>query len=73
MRSEQPVNLLSEDEVAELARIPKNTLRYYRHVGDKGPKWAKLGRRVFYRESDVLAWIDAQFDAPFPRHRGGAA
>jgi len=26
-----------------------------------GPKSARLGRRVVYRERDVLAWIDQQF------------
>lgn len=53
--------LLRLPEVAELTGIPESTLRFYRHEG-RGPKSAKLGRRVVYRETDVLAWIDAQFD-----------
>jgi len=28
----------------------------------KGPKSGKLGRRVMYRESDVVEWIDSQFN-----------
>lgn len=53
--------LLRISEVAEWTGIPEATLRYFRHQGT-GPKSAKLGRRVVYRESDVQAWIDAQFD-----------
>jgi predicted DNA-binding transcriptional regulator AlpA len=54
-------NLLRLPEVAVLTGIPEATLRFWRHQGT-GPKSAKLGRRVVYREVDVLAWIDAQFD-----------
>lgn len=32
------------------------------HMGT-GPKSAKVGGRVMFRESDVMAWIDAQFEA----------
>ncbi|WP_151081426.1 helix-turn-helix transcriptional regulator [Nocardioides cynanchi] len=54
-------HLLRIGEVAEQTGIPENTLRYWRHVGT-GPKSAKLGRRIVYREVDVVAWIDAQFN-----------
>jgi predicted DNA-binding transcriptional regulator AlpA len=58
-------NLLKLTEVAEMLGVPPATLRFWRHQGDTGPKSAKLGRRVVYREADVLAWVDAQFeDAP---------
>jgi len=53
--------LLRIEEVAALTGIPTNTLRFWRHERT-GPKSAKLGRRVVYREADVIAWIDAQFD-----------
>jgi predicted DNA-binding transcriptional regulator AlpA len=52
--------LLRIPEVSELTGIPEATLRFYRHQGT-GPKSAKLGRRVVYREVDVQAWVDAQF------------
>lgn len=54
--------LLLTSEVAEMTRLPEATIRWFRHAG-KGPASAKLGRRVVYRESDVLRWIDAQFAA----------
>jgi predicted DNA-binding transcriptional regulator AlpA len=53
--------LLRLPEVAELTGVPQATLRFWRHEG-RGPKSAKLGRRVVYREVDVLAWIEAQFE-----------
>ncbi len=53
--------LLRVPEVAELTGIPEATLRFWRHQGT-GPRSAKLGRRVVYREADVLDWIDAQFE-----------
>lgn len=54
-------NYLTLEEVAERMRTPEGTLRFWRHKGI-GPKSAKLGRRVVYRETDVDAWIAAQFD-----------
>lgn len=54
--------LLTVPEVSEATRLPEATIRWFRHVG-KGPRSAKLGRRVVYREADVLAWIEAQFAA----------
>jgi len=53
--------LLRIDEVSDWTGVPQNTLRFWRQAG-KGPRSAKLGRRVVYRESDVQAWLDAQFD-----------
>ncbi len=52
--------LLTVTEVADLTGLQEATLRWFRHCG-KGPRSGKLGRRVMYRESDVLAWIDQQF------------
>lgn len=52
--------LLRIREVADRTGIPEGTLRFWRHQGT-GPKSAKLGRRLVYRESDVEGWIDAQF------------
>jgi predicted DNA-binding transcriptional regulator AlpA len=54
--------LLYLDEVSERTGIPENTLRFWRAT-KVGPPTARIGRRVVYRESDVQAWIDAQFEA----------
>lgn len=49
--------LLTLPEIAEVTRVPIDTLRWYRHQST-GPKVFRLGRRVVARESDVLAWIE---------------
>jgi predicted DNA-binding transcriptional regulator AlpA len=53
--------LLNFAEVSELTGPPVNTLRYWRANG-RGPRSAKIGGRVMYREADVIDWINAQFD-----------
>ncbi len=50
---------MTEAEVAELIRRPRETVRYWRHK-DQGPRWFKLGRSVLYDRADVEAWIEAQ-------------
>jgi hypothetical protein len=42
-------DILTQKEVAALTRIPLSTLRYYRHIGTKGPRSFLLGNRVVYR------------------------
>lgn len=54
--------LLRIADVSAMTGIPEATWRWWRAQG-RGPKSANLGgRRVVYRESDVKAWIDAQFE-----------
>ena len=55
--------LLSLPETSRRTGVPEATLRYWRHLGTGGPKSARVGRRVMYREADVEAWIEAQFAA----------
>jgi DNA-binding transcriptional MerR regulator len=52
------MKLMTTEDVAELCRTTAETVRYWRHVG-KGPEGFKLGRRVLYAETDVLAWVEA--------------
>lgn len=47
---------LTTDEVAEMLRTPKETVRYWRHI-HQGPKSFKVGRRVLYAVEDVEAFI----------------
>lgn len=55
-------DLMTLAEVAEATRTTVDTVRTWRKVG-KGPRAAKIGRRVMYRRADVEAWIAAQFEA----------
>ena len=50
-------DILTLAEVAEMTRTSPATLRYWRSVGDGGPKSFKLGRRVLYHRADVEQWI----------------
>lgn len=52
--------LLTLAEVAALLRRPEATLRYWRAMGDRGPRSIKVGRSVLYSEADVQAYIEAQ-------------
>lgn len=54
-------HLLTINEVAERVRRPVATVRYWRVI-NFGPRSAKVGGRVLYRESDVEKWIQEQFD-----------
>ena len=53
--------LTMEEVQAKWPNLRVPTLRWWRHRGI-GPRSAKIGRRVFYRESDVQAWLDEQFE-----------
>lgn len=47
---------LTAAELAErLNGVPEETLAYWRRIG-KGPRYARFGRHVRYRASDVAAW-----------------
>lgn len=53
--------LLRIEQVSERTGVAISTLRHWRQA-NTGPKSARIGRRVVYREADVEAWIDAQFE-----------
>ena len=54
--------LLSLTQVSEMTTVPEGTLRWLRHKG-KGPRSAKLGRRVVYREEDVERWLESNLQS----------
>ncbi len=58
--------LLTVPEIAERTHLSVDTIRWYRHTG-AGPRTFRLGRRVFAKESDVDAWIEAQYAADTPQ------
>lgn len=55
-------DLLLMPEVAKLARMPVNTLRYMRKRGE-GPEGFRLGKRVVFRRGKVRAWLKAIEDS----------
>lgn len=55
--------LLTTAEAAAILHTPVATLRWWRHNGS-GPRAFRLGaRKVMYRRSDVLAWLEEQYNA----------
>ena len=51
--------LLDEREVSTVIGVPTKTLQYWRFAGTShGPKFIKLGTRVYYRWQDLKQWLD---------------
>ena len=63
---DQDDRLLTITEAADLTRLPVATLRFKRSQGG-GPRSFRMGRRVFYWLSDVLAWIEQHYNDDGPR------
>lgn len=53
--------LLNTDEVAAYLRRSKASFRWMIHNGT-APKHTKIGGRLYWREQDVIDWINAQFE-----------
>ena len=51
--------LLDTEELAAYLRTPKASIEYWRVTGT-GPVFMRIGRKVFYSEADVLAWLESK-------------
>jgi len=53
--------LLTQDKVSELldGEVATATLERWRCTG-QGPRFIRAGRKVFYRRSDVEAWLTSR-------------
>jgi predicted DNA-binding transcriptional regulator AlpA len=51
--------LLSQRQAAALLCLSERTLERWR-ISGTGPSYVKLGRRVAYREADLIEWISAR-------------
>ena len=60
-----PEELLTLVEVAEILRVPVNTLRWWRH-NDTGPDFFKIGRHLVTTVGDVRRFIREQRRAQAP-------
>lgn len=61
METVKAMKLLTLEEVAQMLRKSPAQVRWMRH-NSTGPRCAKLGGRVMYREQDVIDWVNAAFD-----------
>ena len=54
-------SLLSENDVSCITGVPRKTLQYWRFAGNSfAPEFIKLGKRVYYRRTDIERWIEDQ-------------
>ncbi|OBB21321.1 hypothetical protein A5761_03090 [Mycolicibacterium setense] len=60
---DNPDALLLPRDVAEHRHTTDNALRQERWRG-AGPRYLKLGRRVYYRAGDLKAWLDEHTVTP---------
>ena len=51
--------LLSVSEAADRLKISASTLRWLRQEG-RFPRAIKVGRRLFWDEADLTAWLEQQ-------------
>lgn len=56
---------LTTAEVAELIKIPADTVKFWRYRGT-GPRYSRVGNYVRYRLADVTSWMEQKAE-------GGAA
>lgn len=52
-------DLLTLTEVAAILRVPVNTVRWWRQLGE-GPTFFKIGRHLVITLGDLKTWIDDQ-------------
>jgi excisionase family DNA binding protein len=53
------MDYMTTEELAQVLRTSPETIRYWRHLGNKGPRSFRVGRRVLYDRKDVLVWLEA--------------
>jgi len=62
--------LSPKDTAAILDQVP-TTLTMWRHLG-RGPTYLKIGKRIFYRPSDLRTFINQQVVVPSGRKEAAA-
>lgn len=53
--------LITLPEVAEMANVSLSAVRRWRQDGTTDIRFARIGRRVMARRTEVQAWIDSHF------------
>jgi len=58
--SDQEDERLTVAEAAAFLRLVPNTLNIWRMTGRYNLPYVRVGRRVFYLKSDLIAWLDSR-------------
>lgn len=56
------LGLRSINEFAQLTGVPVATIRHWRVRGECPPA-IRLGKRLYWKEQEILDWIEAKFEA----------
>jgi excisionase family DNA binding protein len=54
----QKTELLTDAEAAKILHVSAGTLSVWRSTGRYRLPFVKIGRKVFYKRSDIDAWIE---------------
>lgn len=54
----QPSELLTDIQAAKILHVSPGTLSVWRSTGRYRLPFVKIGRKVFYRRSDLDAWLE---------------
>lgn len=57
---ENQTELLSADQAAATIDVTSGTLSVWRSTGRYGIPFIKIGRKVRYRKSDLIAWLESR-------------
>ena len=52
-------DFLNIEQAAHKMNVPVSTMNFWRNKGI-GPYWCKIGKRVFYQEADLVAWVESK-------------
>jgi hypothetical protein len=52
--------LLTTAEAAALLRLQPQTLASWRSAGRYNLKYVRMGKKIFYRRADLIAWVSAR-------------
>ena len=59
------IDLMTINEVAAACRTNPSTLYHWRYQ-NRGPRAARIGRKVLYQRADVEAWLEELYDGAVP-------
>lgn len=67
-----PAELMTDAQVAQLLDVSTKTLATWRSTGRYGLAFLRIGARIRYRKSDVLAWLESRRRGAPEAAQGGA-
>ena len=61
---ENPLDLLTSTETARLLRKPPGVMPVERCRRTDHPPFIRMGRKILYRKSDVILWLESHIVKP---------